>query len=125
MSAPRALRSLRRHLGREYRAYATTAAGPIPQPTFPGVTNPKPPATGQPLARSHAHLVRPGELTPGITAAEYEDRRRRLMDSLPAGSVVVCMGGTVRLVSQRESQRAHGANRILIRCGMQLTPEIL
>lgn len=102
------------------RAYATTSplpstgpsppigtsspsgSQPIPQPTFPGVTNPKPPTTGQPLAGSHAHVVRAGELTPGITAAEYEDRRRRLMDSLPPGSVVVCMGGTVRLVSQRE-----------------------
>ncbi|BEI87082.1 hypothetical protein CcaverHIS002_0704280 [Cutaneotrichosporon cavernicola] len=91
-----ALRSLRAHA--IVRTYATTS---IPQPTFPGVTNPKPPATGQPLARSHGHLVRSAELTPGITAAEYEDRRRRLMDSLPPGSVVVCMGGTVRLVSQQ------------------------
>lgn len=57
---------------------------------------------GQPLAKTHAHLVREGELTPGVTPEEYEDRRRRLMESLPAGAVVVCMGGTVRLVSQRE-----------------------
>lgn len=70
--------------------------------TYPGVTNPKPPVMGQPLRKTHSHLVREGELTPGITAEEYEDRRRRLMDSLPAGAVVVCMGSTVRLMSQRE-----------------------
>lgn len=64
--------------------------------------SPKPPQFGQPLALTHPHLVRQRELTPGITAEEYEDRRRRLMDSLPAGSVVVCMGGTVRLITQRE-----------------------
>ncbi|TXT08674.1 hypothetical protein VHUM_02802 [Vanrija humicola] len=62
----------------------------------------KPPRYGQPLAGTHAHLVHARELTPGITAGEYEERRRRLMDSLPAGAVVVCMGSTVRLVSQRE-----------------------
>ncbi|EJT45680.1 X-Pro aminopeptidase [Trichosporon asahii var. asahii CBS 2479] len=70
-------------------------------PTYTGIKNPKPPVMGQPLAKTHAHLVREGELTPGVTPEEYEDRRRRLMESLPAGAVVVCMGGTVRLVSQQ------------------------
>lgn len=62
----------------------------------------KPPRQGQPLHHTHPHLVGSGELTPGIPASEYEERRRKLMESLPEGSVVVCMGGTVRLVSQRE-----------------------
>lgn len=70
--------------------------------TYTGIKNPKPPVMGQPLARTHGHLVREGDLTPGIRPEEYEERRRRLMESLPAGAVVVCMGGTVRLVSQRE-----------------------
>jgi hypothetical protein len=66
----------------------------------------KPPLYGQPLSQTHPHLVRsetPGYLTRGITAAEYEQRRRRLMRGLPEGSRVVCMGAGVRLVTQRES----------------------
>lgn len=62
----------------------------------------KPPKYGQPLHQTHPTLVREGELTPGIPAAEYEERRRRLMRSLPDGAVVVCMGGTVRLMTERE-----------------------
>lgn len=62
----------------------------------------KPPRSGQPLGTTHPHLVRSGDLTPGIPASEYEERRRRLMASLPEGAAVVCMGGTVRLMSQRE-----------------------
>jgi hypothetical protein len=62
----------------------------------------KPPRQGQPLHATHPHLVGPNDLTPGITANEYHERRKKLMASLPDGSVVVCMGGTVRLVSQRE-----------------------
>lgn len=49
----------------------------------------KPPIHGQPLAKTHPHLIAPHELTPGIPTTEYEDRRTRLMDSLPEGSLVV------------------------------------
>ncbi|ELU37364.1 peptidase M24 [Rhizoctonia solani AG-1 IA] len=45
---------------------------------------------GQPLHDSHPHLLEPGELTPGIQASEYAGRRKKLMDSLPTGSVVLC-----------------------------------
>lgn len=62
----------------------------------------KPPRQGQPLAATHPHLVHHKHLTPGIPASEYEDRRKRLMESLGDGAVVVCMGNTVRLVTQRE-----------------------
>lgn len=60
----------------------------------------KPPRYGQPLPSTHPHLLSEPELTPGVTAAEYESRRRALMRSLPEGAVVLCMGGTVRLMSQ-------------------------
>ena len=53
----------------------------------------KPPIHGQPLAETHPHLIAPQELTPGIPKTEYEERRTRLMDSLPEGSLVVCMYG--------------------------------
>lgn len=63
----------------------------------------KPPRQGQPLAATHPHLVHSKHLTPGIPASEYEDRRKRLMESLGDGAKVICMGNTVRLVTQRKS----------------------
>jgi hypothetical protein len=63
----------------------------------------KPPKQGQPLHSSHPHLVGSKHLTPGIPASEYEDRRKKLMESLGDGAVVICMGNTVRLVTQRMS----------------------
>ena len=63
----------------------------------------KPPKQGQPLHSSHPHLVGSKHLTPGIPTSEYEDRRKKLMESLGDGAVVICMGNTVRLVTQRMS----------------------
>ncbi|WWC88016.1 uncharacterized protein L201_002919 [Kwoniella dendrophila CBS 6074] len=60
----------------------------------------KPPPYGQPHPKSHSHLLKPDELTPGIPPEEYESRRKKLMESLGEGSKVICMGGTVRLMSQ-------------------------
>lgn len=55
---------------------------------------------GQPLPSTHPHLLKPGELTEGITSAEYESRRRRLMESLPDKSLVVLAGGRLQYSSQ-------------------------
>lgn len=44
---------------------------------------------GQPLHETHPHLVQPGELTPGITAQEYYERRQRLAQKLPKGAVAI------------------------------------
>ena len=73
----------------------------------------KPPSHGQPLSSTHPQLIRPGELTAGIQAEEYERRRQKLMSSLPEGSVVVGMGGTVRLMSQCEYQSNRAAIALL------------
>jgi intermediate cleaving peptidase 55 len=43
--------------------------------------------------------VNPGELTPGISAGEYEQRRRRLLDALPEDSVVVSVSAPVKYMS--------------------------
>ncbi|KAK4685533.1 intermediate cleaving peptidase 55, partial [Tremellales sp. Uapishka_1] len=61
----------------------------------------KPPRQGQPLFPTHPHLISSKCLTPGIPAEEYESRRRKLMEGLEEGCVVVCMGGTMRLVTQQ------------------------
>ncbi|KAF8485194.1 peptidase M24 [Russula ochroleuca] len=83
-SSPASLHCPPRH------AYATQAQ-PLP-PTKPSIF-------GQPTAKSHTHLVNPGEVTPGIPASEYERRRRQLIDGLPDGSLVVCMAGHVKYMS--------------------------
>ncbi|KAL9029994.1 MAG: hypothetical protein Q9196_001842 [Gyalolechia fulgens] len=44
---------------------------------------------GQPLHETHPHLLEPGELTPGITALEYAQRRSRLASKLPKNAVAI------------------------------------
>lgn len=74
------------------------------------------PPCGQPLPHTHPHLfptdfrrgtdpsqgggVALNDLTPGIPALEYEQRRRNLMDRLPPGSAVVLMGGRIKYMSK-------------------------
>lgn len=86
-----------------------------------------PPAVGQPLPHTHPHLfpidfargwqaelgggVATDHLTPGIPAAEYEQRRRNLMDRLPTGSVVVLMGGRIKYMS-RNILYVHSTDRV-------------
>lgn len=83
----------------------------------------KPTPFGQPLFPSHPHLsksinnrctchsgqlsyasslVQPGEVTPGISADEYERRRKALMERLPADSIVVSVAGQIKYMSGRE-----------------------
>lgn len=60
----------------------------------------KPANYGQPLPHTHSFLMKPNELTPGITIDEYEQRRRKLMQNLSVGDVVVCVSGNIKMMSQ-------------------------
>ncbi|POS88385.1 hypothetical protein EPUL_000123 [Erysiphe pulchra] len=51
---------------------------------------------GQPLYETHPHLIMPGEVTPGITALEYSNRRSRLCSSLPENSIVVSASSSIK-----------------------------
>ncbi|KAJ1961780.1 aminopeptidase [Dispira parvispora] len=51
---------------------------------------------GQPLPKSHGHLMAPNELTPGITAEEYATRRRKLIEKLPTNSLVIVFGSRLQ-----------------------------
>lgn len=92
---------LERPLVRPAISTATTAAAR--QSRIYSTHPSKPPKQGQPLHSSHPHLVISKHLTTGIPASEYEDRRKKLMESLGEGAIVICMGNTVRLVTQRMS----------------------
>jgi intermediate cleaving peptidase 55 len=51
---------------------------------------------GQPINETHPHLLAPGELTPGISAQEYADRRTKLAAQLPDKAIaIVAAGDTV------------------------------
>ncbi|CAI6313097.1 unnamed protein product [Periconia digitata] len=51
---------------------------------------------GQPLHETHPHLLQAGEITPGITAQEYYDRRVKLAQALPARSVAILAAADVK-----------------------------
>ncbi len=63
----------------------------------------KPSLYGQPQPSTHPHLFEhQDELTPGIQAKEYAQRRQRLMESLPDGSVVLAVAGKMKYMSECE-----------------------
>ncbi|KIW04220.1 uncharacterized protein PV09_04527 [Verruconis gallopava] len=51
---------------------------------------------GQPLHETHPHLLKAGEITPGITAVEYYHRRQKLAELLPVNSVAILAAGDVK-----------------------------
>ncbi|KAI9673039.1 MAG: hypothetical protein M1817_003203 [Caeruleum heppii] len=51
---------------------------------------------GQPLHETHPHILKAGEVTPGITALEYAERRSRLASKLPDRSVAVIAASSVK-----------------------------
>ncbi|KAK4549508.1 hypothetical protein LTR36_006505 [Oleoguttula mirabilis] len=83
------------------RALQSLRAGVRPVPTFRsrpafvqfhgarGLVSAAEVQFGQPLHETHPHVVRPGELTPGISALEYHHRRAALARKLPQNSVAV------------------------------------
>ncbi|KAL2119647.1 hypothetical protein VTJ04DRAFT_6608 [Mycothermus thermophilus] len=51
---------------------------------------------GQPVHETHPHMLKPGEITPGITAQEYADRRARLAFSLPDGAIALLPSSNIQ-----------------------------
>lgn len=63
-----------------------------PRPQFPY-------GTGQPIHETRPHLINPGDITPGISAEEYYQRRVRLAHKLPPSSVAIVSGSSVQFAS--------------------------
>ncbi|KAG5437645.1 hypothetical protein PCANB_000682 [Pneumocystis canis] len=51
---------------------------------------------GQPTYTTHPHLIKPNELTPGISVTEYASRRARLATALPANSLLILIGACLK-----------------------------
>lgn len=54
---------------------------------------------GQPIHETRPHFIKPGDLTFGISAIEYFQRRVRLAEKLPKGSIAIIPGSTVKFAS--------------------------
>ncbi|KAF2130669.1 hypothetical protein P153DRAFT_366217 [Dothidotthia symphoricarpi CBS 119687] len=54
---------------------------------------------GQPLYETHPHLLKAGEVTPGITALEYHERRAKLAKELPPNSIAVLAASDLKYAS--------------------------
>lgn len=67
------------------RQYASSSSVPAAQLQF-----------GQPVHETHPEVLRPGEVTPGITAQEYHDRRARLAHALPKDAVAVLPAADIK-----------------------------
>lgn len=65
------------------------------------------------------------ELTPGIPASEFEERRKRLMDRLPENSVVVCMAGRTKMMSGNIFYRFRQESNFLYLTGFQEPDSVL
>ncbi|SLM36950.1 xaa-pro aminopeptidase [Lasallia pustulata] len=51
---------------------------------------------GQPVHETHPHLLKPGEITPGITALEYAERRSKLAARLPKNAIAVVAASEIQ-----------------------------
>ncbi|KAI4230354.1 MAG: hypothetical protein L6R36_000165 [Xanthoria steineri] len=51
---------------------------------------------GQPVHETHPHLLQPGELTPGISALEYAQRRTKLASKLPKNGIAILAASDVK-----------------------------
>ncbi|KAM0464077.1 hypothetical protein ACHAO4_000804 [Trichoderma viride] len=54
---------------------------------------------GQPVHETHPHILKAGELTPGISAQEYADRRAALADAMSEGGVAVLHAASLQYKS--------------------------
>ena len=54
---------------------------------------------GQPIHETRPFLLKAGELTPGISALEYYERRRRLATKIPSKGCVIIAGSQVKYAS--------------------------
>lgn len=55
--------------------------------------------SGQPIFETRPHLVKCGDLTPGISALEYYQRRVRLAEKIPKGSIAILPGNSIKYAS--------------------------
>lgn len=78
------------------------------------VAHPKDPHAlfGQPFHSTHPHLLQPGEVTPGISTAEFAERRRRLIEALSGRSAWPGGQHVLLLPAARHAHMSEGINHL-------------
>ncbi|KAL8657358.1 MAG: hypothetical protein Q9226_002007 [Calogaya cf. arnoldii] len=94
------IRALQRHLKSSLRTggsipSAIPRSGPLPSRSYASVFAAEL-QFGQPVHETHPHLLKPGELTPGISALEYAQRRSKLASKLPKNGIAILAASDVK-----------------------------
>ena len=81
---------------------------------------------GQPTPHTHRHLLQPGEITPGITAEEYKNRRHQLMTNIKqsingksSNHVVVVLSNSRKYMTDEIQYPFRQNTNFLYLCGFQ------
>lgn len=77
---------------------------------------------GQPVHETHPHILKAGELTPGITAQEYHERRARLAARLPENGIAILPAAEMKYRSGAVFYEFHQESNFLYLTGF-LEPE--
>lgn len=72
---------------------------------------------GQPLHETHPHLLEAGEITPGISAQQYSDRRTKLAASLPDGGIAILFAADIKYRSGSVFYEFHQASNFFYLTG--------
>ncbi|KAG0373371.1 hypothetical protein BGX24_011799 [Mortierella sp. AD032] len=72
---------------------------------------------GQPTWMTHPHLMKEGEITPGLSAQEFELRRTLLMQGLPKGSMVISTSHRTRFMTNNIFYPFHQHTDFYYLCG--------
>ncbi|KAF9125724.1 hypothetical protein BG015_004833, partial [Linnemannia schmuckeri] len=72
---------------------------------------------GQPTWMTHPHLMKEGEITPGLSAQEFELRRTLLMQNLPKGSIVISTSHRTRFMTNNIFYPFHQHTDFYYLCG--------
>lgn len=76
-------------------------------------------AIAQPTPETHPHLMKQGEVTPGVTLLEYAQRRAALATSLPSGSVALFPSAPLAYMSHDVPYPYHQSPDVHYLCGFQ------
>lgn len=80
---------------------------------------------GQQTPVTHPHIMKQGEVTPGLTKEEFEQRRFNLMNSLPAGSTVISLAYGTRYMTNNIFYPFHQNTDFWYLCGFNEPDAVL
>ncbi|TPX54729.1 hypothetical protein PhCBS80983_g05807 [Powellomyces hirtus] len=83
-----------------------------------GYASVSPGRIGQPTPETHPHLLKHGEITPGIARDEFKARRARLVSRIEENGVVIVPGYGLRYATNGIFHQFHQSTDLLYLCGI-------